>query len=192
MHCCYIFFLLPVQQSRLTVIAAAKVASGKFRAQIYLCSMRWTLAFMRIARGYKSSAAPTKSTPSSATFKGLTDSGEKSERANPSGCRFTDVTTAAGFNLTMDLCCKRGGASPCFLCCEPGGHKGGPTACPKVPPDRRDAVAKVVAFRALWADHTGRVQRQQQGQEGGSGQMTVWGGPSKSFMCPSREAGALP
>jgi hypothetical protein len=34
MHYCYIFFLLLVQQSRLTVIAAAKVASGKFRAHL--------------------------------------------------------------------------------------------------------------------------------------------------------------
>jgi hypothetical protein len=104
-----------------------------------------------------SAAAPTKSKPSSATFIGLTDSGEKRERANPIGCRFTDVATAAGFDLTMDLCCKRGRDSQCFLCCEPGGHTGGPTACPKVPHNRRDAVAQVVAARAA---HRRAVQKE--------------------------------
>jgi hypothetical protein len=41
--------------------------------------------------------------------------------------------------------CSR--ASQCFLCCEPGSHKGGHAACPKVPSGHGDAAPKVVAAR---------------------------------------------
>jgi hypothetical protein len=48
----------------------------------------------------------------------------------------------------MDVCCARGRQSQCFMCSEPGGHKGGPLSCPKVTPQHHAAVKKVVAARA--------------------------------------------
>ena len=96
----------------------------------------------------RASSAGQQPTAAKAVFKGLTEEGEKRERNHPAGCKFTDVAAAAGLNLFMDVCCARGRQSQCFMCSEPGGHKGGPLSCPKVTPQHHAAVKKVVAARA--------------------------------------------